>query len=89
MLSPDGRVVMISGANRGIGLATARLLAERGYRLSLGAREPAKLQAAPVAVPSFVQYIPTRTSHSLTSWRLIASWRSPPLQPAVERQRPD
>ena len=46
MLQPDGRVVMISGANRGIGLATARLLAARGYRLSLGARDPAKLEAA-------------------------------------------
>ena len=38
MLKPDGRVIMISGANRGIGLATANLLAERGYQLSLGAR---------------------------------------------------
>ena len=46
MLSSDGRVVMISGANRGIGLATANLLAERGYRLSLGARSPEKLEAA-------------------------------------------
>jgi NADP-dependent 3-hydroxy acid dehydrogenase YdfG len=40
MLDPNGRVIMISGANRGIGLATARLLAERGYTLSLGARDP-------------------------------------------------
>jgi NADP-dependent 3-hydroxy acid dehydrogenase YdfG len=46
MLSPDGRVVMISGANRGIGLASARLLGERGYRLSLAARDPASLDAA-------------------------------------------
>jgi NADP-dependent 3-hydroxy acid dehydrogenase YdfG len=37
---------MISGANRGIGAATARLLAERGYRLSLGARDPASIDAA-------------------------------------------
>lgn len=46
MLSPDGRVVMISGANRGIGLATANLLAERGYLLSLGARSAEKLADA-------------------------------------------
>ena len=46
MLSPNGRVVMISGANRGIGLATANLLAERGYTLSLGARSAEKLEAA-------------------------------------------
>ena len=41
MLAADRRVIMISGANRGIGLATARVLAKRGYRLSLGARDPA------------------------------------------------
>lgn len=40
MLSPEGRVVMVSGANRGIGLATAQLLAAQGYTLSLGARDP-------------------------------------------------
>lgn len=40
MLEPDGRVIMISGANRGIGLETARTLAARGYTLSLGARDP-------------------------------------------------
>ena len=45
MLTPDGRVVMISGANRGIGAATAGLLAARGYRLSLGARDPASIDA--------------------------------------------
>lgn len=40
MLKPDGRVVMISGANRGIGLAIAKTLAASGYQLSLGARQP-------------------------------------------------
>ena len=52
MLAPDGRVVMISGANRGIGLATAILLASRGYRLSLGARDPAALEAATAHLPA-------------------------------------
>lgn len=41
MLAPDGRVIMISGANRGIGLAIAQALYEAGYSLSLGARDPA------------------------------------------------
>ena len=34
---------MISGANRGIGLAIAEELGRRGYRLSLGVRSPEKL----------------------------------------------
>ena len=46
MLSPEGRVVMVSGANRGIGLAVARCLHAKGYRLSLGARDRAQLDAA-------------------------------------------
>lgn len=43
MIAPEGRVAMISGANRGIGLAVAQTLAARGYTLSLGARDPGKI----------------------------------------------
>jgi NAD(P)-dependent dehydrogenase (short-subunit alcohol dehydrogenase family) len=46
MLSPQDRVVMVSGANRGIGLAVARCLHAKGYRLSLGSRDAAKITAA-------------------------------------------
>lgn len=47
MLTPQGRVIMISGANRGIGRAVAEVLYRAGYTLSLGARDPASLK--PVA----------------------------------------
>lgn len=40
MLDPKGRVIMISGASRGIGRALAERLHAKGYALSLGAREP-------------------------------------------------
>ena len=43
-LSPEGRVVMISGASRGIGLAIARRLQVDGYLLSLGVRNPGALK---------------------------------------------
>ncbi|MBT6118106.1 MAG: SDR family NAD(P)-dependent oxidoreductase [Rhodospirillaceae bacterium] len=45
-LDPKDRVAMISGANRGIGLAIARRLYEDGYNLSLGARDTDALAAA-------------------------------------------
>jgi len=46
MLLPADRVVMISGASRGIGRAIARRLAGEGYRVSLGVRDPARFDAA-------------------------------------------
>jgi NADP-dependent 3-hydroxy acid dehydrogenase YdfG len=40
MLEVEGRVVMVSGANRGIDRAVAVGLLAKGYLLSLGARWP-------------------------------------------------
>ena len=43
MLQTKNRVIMISGANRGIGFETAKLLKNKGYLLSLGARNTDKI----------------------------------------------
>jgi NAD(P)-dependent dehydrogenase (short-subunit alcohol dehydrogenase family) len=40
MLDPNGRVVLVSGANRGIGRAIAETLHAKGYTISLGLRDP-------------------------------------------------
>lgn len=40
LLDPKGRVIMISGASRGIGEAITRRLLADGYSLSLGVRNP-------------------------------------------------
>src|SRR5271168_927602 len=50
---PEGRVVMISGASRGIGLAIAKRLYEDGYVLSLGVRRP--------GVATLADFDPSRT----------------------------
>ena len=51
MIEPDGRVVMVSGASRGIGRAIAMVLHAKGYTVSAGARDPAALAGtlAPLA----------------------------------------
>lgn len=42
----EGRVAVVTGSSRGIGEATARLLAERGARVVMNARKPDELDAA-------------------------------------------
>jgi NAD(P)-dependent dehydrogenase (short-subunit alcohol dehydrogenase family) len=49
--SQAGRIVIVTGANSGIGLPTARALAEAGARVVLAVRDPAKGEAAAKSIP--------------------------------------
>ncbi len=46
----NGKTVLITGANTGIGLETARVMAQRGARVLLGCRDEAKADAALQAI---------------------------------------
>jgi NAD(P)-dependent dehydrogenase (short-subunit alcohol dehydrogenase family) len=47
----DGKVVIVTGASGGIGLATARLLGSRGAKVVLAARDEGALRAAETEIP--------------------------------------
>ena len=68
MLSPDGRVIMISGANRGIGLATAKKLGLEGYTLSLGARRPESIPAIDTTELKMTHYWDAEDQESAATW---------------------
>jgi len=68
MLAVSNRVVMITGANRGIGKAIARTLAQRGYRLSLGARNSANIDTSEIDCEVFTHDYDARDKQSAPLW---------------------
>ncbi len=67
MLEPNGRVIMVSGASRGIGLAVVERLMARGYSVSAGLRDPQAASLDHLAGQHFMtgRYDATdRASHS-------------------------
>ncbi len=78
MLSPEGRVILISGANRGIGLAIAENLYAKGYALSLGARDVdalAKLTVAMDPTRLHIAFYDARDWASHEAWVELAAER--------------
>ncbi|MBM7438645.1 oxidoreductase [Streptomyces sp. HB132] len=70
---PDltGRTAVVTGANSGIGLVTARALAERGARVVLAVRDPEKGEAAAATMTGPVQ-VRTLDLADLSSVRAFA-----------------
>ena len=78
MLETTGRVVLISGANRGIGLALTQNLYAKGYSLSLGVRD------APSLAKLTARMDPARihtARYDAKDWSTHAAW----VAAAVER----
>ncbi len=53
----DHKIALITGANKGIGLETAKQLAAKGYKVLIGARRAAEGQAAAESIGAAAEYL--------------------------------
>jgi NAD(P)-dependent dehydrogenase (short-subunit alcohol dehydrogenase family) len=73
MTAPDSPVAIITGASRGLGLALARALGIRGWRLVVDARTAADLYAAAEEIGPAVRVIPGDVSDPVHRRALVAA----------------
>lgn len=69
----NSKVALITGANKGLGLETARQLAGLGYEVLLGARKEAEGKAAAASIGDHAHFIPLDMSNS-TTFQAAAKW---------------
>jgi 3-oxoacyl-[acyl-carrier protein] reductase len=72
-LGISGRSAIVTGASSGIGLATARLLAEEGARVMMIARDEAKLNAAASGIEGDVETLAIDVTDSRAPERIEAA----------------
>ena len=73
MTAPDGRHAIVTGGSRGLGRSIATLMAERGYQVSLIARDATQLEAAMRSMPGQVASQVADVTNSGQLTRAVAS----------------
>ncbi len=81
-LGLSGKIAMVAGASRGLGYAVARALAAEGVKVSIGAREEARIAeagariAAETSAETLATVVDVRLAASLEAWhaRTVDRW---------------
>jgi NAD(P)-dependent dehydrogenase (short-subunit alcohol dehydrogenase family) len=73
---PDRRVAVITGANRGMGLETARQLLARGYQVALTGRDTAAVERARRALGDFAEHAISERLDVTDRGSIVAAGRS-------------